>query len=1434
MTSISTLVPRSERLVLQSRLSMPSHYRLRPGSPTPMGATWDGHGTNFALYSESATAVELCLFDADGDEQRIALRQRTHFVWHVYVEAVGPGQVYGYRVDGPWEPTQGLRFNPLNVLLDPYARALSAPEDWSKGAYSYDLLDEGRDLVRAKSEQLGAPRGVVIDDRFDWGNDTPPNIPMRQSVIYEAHVKGLTIKHPDIPPEIRGTYAAIAADPIVRHMVELGITAVELLPIHAFVDDQHLQDRGLHNYWGYNSIGFFAPDTRYRSGNEIAAEVWQFKRAVKRLHAAGIEVILDVVYNHTAEGNERGPTLSLKGIDNRTYYRLSPDDPRYYFDYTGTGNSLNVRHPQALRLVMDSLRYWVEEMHVDGFRFDLASALARNLHEVDRLSSFFTVINQDPILAKVKLIAEPWDVGEGGYQVGHFPVRWAEWNGKFRDTMREFWRGDGGRAAELGYRLTGSPDLYQADGRKPYSSVNFTTCHDGFTLRDLVSYDQKHNEANGESNRDGTDDNRSWNCGAEGETTDKAVLTLRRRQVRNLLATTLLSQGTPMICAGDEMGRTQKGNNNAYCQDNDISWVDWELDDERRALLAFSQYAVSLRRRHPLLQRSAFFHGLQIRGVGVRDLAWFRNDGAPMTDEDWANGSTSSVGMFMAGSGLPPLDEHGRPLNDDDLLLVLNASSIDLDFVLPPFVERGGAVPWLLLLDTSNDFTVEQIDPGKATRMLSRSVKLFSRRALGPGGLQGAYGALTSSYRLQFTAGFGFRHAHELVDYLKELGVGGVYSSPYLRPERGSSHGYDIVSHNELNPALGSREEYNAWTDAIRAKGLRHVMDFVPNHIGIGTGENVWWNDLLENGPSSQFAEFFDIEWNPPTGSHANKVLLPVLGSQFGEEVDQSRIGLVRKEGSFWVTYFERKFPASPRSYGIVLEQALSLSELAAEDPKRQELESILESVRHLPSAIARANEESGRSREKEVIKRRLYDLCDASEAVAQGIDRALSIIAHNAARLEHFLGEQNYRLTYWRVATEEINYRRFFDINELAAIRMEDPDVFSAVHVLALDLIAEGRVTGLRLDHTDGLYDPQAYFEALQAACRDALRRAGESSPPPIYAVAEKILEPTEELPPTWAVSGTTGYDFLAAVNGLWIDASADQALTHLYAEFTRASTDFQSIVYQAKRDVMDGSFSSEIHVLAYALKRIAEGSRHACDFTLASLVRVIKETIAAFPVYRTYVRPSGDRQANDTAHVEAAVELASRKNPMVEASTFTFLKDVLLLRDRTDAAVSFAMRFQQLTGPIRAKAVEDTALYRHNRLVCLNEVGCEVEHFGGSVEDFHKHNGAVLSRWPLSMTTTTTHDTKRSEDVRSRLAVLSEIPDSWAQFVSDLHRLKKKMTGRPRRTATHISSTRRSSVLFRSKGWPTKRRGLPMSSECSPTCRRPRERRVSIRLGP
>src|SRR5215470_13492660 len=683
--------------------------RVWPGNSYPLGATWDGKGVNFALFSEYATQVELCFFDtvdAAQPSQCLTMPERTDQVWHVYLPEVLPGQLYGYRVHGPYEPQQGHRFNPHKLVLDPYAKSLGRDVRWADELFAYRLGDPEADLSFDDRDNAPyAPLAMVVDPAFTWGNDHPPHTPWHKTIIYELHVKGLTQLHPEVSERLRGTYAGLASETVVKHLVSLGVTAVELLPAHHFLKDRHLVERGLTNYWGYNTLAYFAPESRYVAQHIPQDAVQQFKMLVAALHAEGIEFILDVVYNHTAEGSQMGPTLSMRGIDNTAYYKLSPEDPRYYMDYTGCGNSLNVRHPRVLQLIMDSLRYWVTDMHVDGFRFDLAAALARELHEVDRLSAFFDLIHQDPILSQVKLIAEPWDVGEGGYQVGNFPPLWSEWNGRYRDTVRDFWRGEPATLGEFASRLTGSSDLYQADTRHPGASVNFVTAHDGFTLRDLVSYNVKHNEANQEGGADGESHNRSWNCGAEGDTDDKAVLALRRRQQRNFLATLLLSQGVTMLLGGDESGRTQRGNNNAYCQDNEISWYDW--DHVNADLLEFTRRLIALRREHPVLRRRRWFQGRSIRGSV--DLGWCRPDGAEMGDDDWDAGSAPSVGMFLNGDAITDRDRRGQRVTDDSFLLLFNAHSEAIEWTLPK--QWGGS--WELVVDT---------DPATAPNREGRTV----------------------------------------------------------------------------------------------------------------------------------------------------------------------------------------------------------------------------------------------------------------------------------------------------------------------------------------------------------------------------------------------------------------------------------------------------------------------------------------------------------------------------------------------------------------------------------------------------------------------------------------------------------------------------------------------------------------------------------------
>ena len=709
-------------------MTTPTDFIVWLGKPYPLGATWNGEGVNFALFSEHAQKVELCLFDRSGrrETHRIPIREQTDQVWHCYLPEARPGLLYGYRVHGPYEPAKGLRFNPHKLLLDPYAKQIKNGLKWQDYHFGYRVGHRNEDLSFDRRDSApGMLKGIVADEAFTWGTDRPLRTPWHHTIIYEVHVKGFTDRNPDVLPELRGTYAGLATAPIVNYLLRLGITAVELLPVHAFIDERQLIERGLRNYWGYNSIGFFAPEPRYSATNSIN----EFKTMVKTLHSAGIEVILDVVYNHTAEGNQMGPTLSFRGIDNPAYYRLSADNPRYYTDYTGTGNTLNMRHPRVLQLIMDSLRYWVLDMHVDGFRFDLAATLARELHEVDRLGAFLDIIHQDPVLSQVKLIAEPWDLGEGGYQVGKFPGGWAEWNDKYRDAVRSYWKGDGGLIGELAYRITGSSDLYARSGRKPYASINFVTAHDGFTLQDLVSYNLKHNEGNGEANRDGSENNRSWNCGVEGPTDQPEINQIRARQKRNFIATLLLSQGVPMLLAGDEIGHSQGGNNNAYCQDNEISWLDWDPAHIDKELLRFAQRLIALRKDHPTFRRRSFFQGRDIKGAEVKDIVWLRPDGKEMTDQEWSQEFARCLGVLLSGEAAGEIDERGQPIRDGNFTILMNAHHEEIPFVLPT---RTAGAGWIALVDTScqtSQSTDRFYSGGDSYPLQARSLALLAERA---------------------------------------------------------------------------------------------------------------------------------------------------------------------------------------------------------------------------------------------------------------------------------------------------------------------------------------------------------------------------------------------------------------------------------------------------------------------------------------------------------------------------------------------------------------------------------------------------------------------------------------------------------------------------------------------------------------------------------
>jgi isoamylase len=718
-----TIDSRAQDLVSTAGSDHHPTSRVWPGTWYPLGATCDGSGCNFSVFSEVAERVELCLFDEAGREERLDLPETRTFCWHGYVPGIRPGQRYGFRVHGPWEPDRGRLCNPHKLLLDPYAKAVEGGVTWNPAVFPFPMdAHGGRDDARASTKDSApyVPRSVVVDTRFDWGGDRHPNRPLHQTEIYELHVKGFTARLRGVPAHLRGTYAGLVHPASLEHLTRLGVSAVELMPVHQFVHDGHLVSRGLRNYWGYNSLGFFAPHNEYASSGQRGEQVQEFKEMVKALHSAGIEVILDVVYNHTAEGNHLGPMLSFKGLDNCAYYRVIGHTPRYYMDYTGTGNSLNMRHPHVLQLLMDSLRYWVLEMHVDGFRFDLAATLARELHEVDRLSAFFDLIQQDPVVSQVKLIAEPWDVGEGGYQVGNFPPLWSEWNGKYRDSVRDYWRGIDQTLGEFANRLSGSPDLYASNGRRPMASVNFVTSHDGFTLRDLVSYNDKHNEANGEDNRDGENHNRSWNHGVEGNTTDQAINELRARQQRNFLATLLLSQGVPMLLAGDEIGRTQRGNNNAYCQDNELSWIDWEQADDD--LLYFTLSLLAFRRAHPVFRRRRWFQGRPLHGRGVQDIAWFTPSGREMSDADWQVGFAKSLMVFLNGKAIPSRGPRGEAIVDDSFLLCFNAHYEPMTFHMP---DRSFGARWHRVIDTGDPdlrAVIPPLAPAGELRVLDRSV----------------------------------------------------------------------------------------------------------------------------------------------------------------------------------------------------------------------------------------------------------------------------------------------------------------------------------------------------------------------------------------------------------------------------------------------------------------------------------------------------------------------------------------------------------------------------------------------------------------------------------------------------------------------------------------------------------------------------------------
>ncbi len=1200
-----------------------------PGKAYPLGATVRDGGVNVAIFSEVAEGVDVCLIAEDGAETRVPLLEVDAFVWHAFLPGVGAGQRYGFRVHGPYDPAQGLRCNPAKLLLDPYAKAITGTFDGHESAFGYRFDDPE---TRNDDDSLGhVPLSVVVDTAFDWQDDARPETPYSRSLIYEAHVKGLTWLHPDVPEALRGTYAGIAHPAIIEHLHRLGVTAIELMPVHQFVSDPHLHEQGLSNYWGYNTIGFFAPHAAYASGSG-GEQVAEFKAMVRDLHRAGIEVILDVVYNHTAEGNHLGPTLSFRGIDNAAYYRLVDDDRRHYLDYTGTGNSLNAGHPQPLRMIMDSLRYWANDMHVDGFRFDLAATLAREFYDVDQLATFFELVQQDPIVSRAKLIAEPWDIGPGGYQVGNFPPQWTEWNGKYRDTIRDFWRGEPETLGEFAERLAGSADLYEGTGRRPVASINFITAHDGFTLRDLVSYNEKHNDANGEDNQDGESHNRSWNGGAEGDTDDADVLRVRARQQRNLLATLLLSQGVPMLSHGDELGRTQHGNNNVYAQDSELSWVHWDEADE--ALIDFTAALARLRAEHPTFRRVRFFTGRAVRrgsGEPLPDLEWWSPVGAPMADEDWDAPFVKAAGVFLHGQGIRGRDDRGQRITDVNALLCFNASENGVDFVLPPAEYSPG---WSVIVDTAAGCGGRA---ARSTRGCTAGGDHPTHRAIddGAAGRAGVTSKLPrSTYRLQVRDGFDLFDVAELVDYLHELGVDWLYLSPLLTASPGSDHGYDVVDVSAIDPDRGGHDGLVAAAAAAHGRGMGVLVDIVPNHVGVAVpSQNAWWWDVLAAGRESGYAEAFDIDWDAADG----RVRLPI-----GH--DEATLTLV--DGDL--------------DYGGV----------------------------RLP--------------------------------VAPGTEEGTP---------EQVLARQHYEVVPWQRGDDLLNYRRFFAVSTLAAVRVDVPWVFEETHAEIARWFAEGLVDGLRVDHPDGLRDPGRYLD-------DLARLTGGA-----YVLVEKILEGDERLPAHWQTAGTTGYEALGVLERVLTDPLGREALVALDGRLRGGGPSWSELSHDARRQIADGILQSEVRRAARLLPDLGDPD---------AVADAVAELISCFEVYRTYL-PAG------LGHLAAAAERARARRP-----------DLRPLLDAVERAAGdlqhpFALRLQQTTGMVMAKGVEDTAFYRYSALASLTEVGGDPSQFALPLTEFHTHQQRRLAAHPAGMTTLTTHDTKRSEDVRARIDVFSELPEEW-----------------------------------------------------------------------
>ncbi|REJ88543.1 MAG: glycogen debranching enzyme GlgX [Planctomycetota bacterium] len=1396
-----------------------SQRRVCPGKPYPLGAAWNGRGVNFALYAENATGVELCLFDspdATRESERIPMPEQTDMVWHVFLPGVAPGQLYGYRVHGPHKPEQGHRFNPNKLLLDPYAKLVGRKTNWDDSLFGYTIGSEQQDLSFDERDSAPyAPLAAVIDPSFDWGDDSPPKAPMHKTVIYEMHVRGFTKLNSAIPEELRGTYAGLASEPAIAYLKRLGVTAVELLPVHHFLQDRHLVERGLDNYWGYNTLSFFAPEICYASESHPLDAVPEFKTMVRNLHSAGIEVILDVVYNHTAEGNHMGPTLSLRGIDNAAYYRALDQDPRYYMDYTGCGNTLNVMNPRVLQLIMDSLRYWITEMHVDGFRFDLASALARELHAVDKLGAFFDIIQQDPIISQVKLIAEPWDLGEGGYMVGNFPVQWSEWNGKYRDCVRSFWKGDGGVVSEFATRFCGSSDLYRWSSRLPKASINFITCHDGFTLEDLVSYNEKHNEANGEQNRDGADHNISWNCGVEGPTDDEDILALRDRKKRSMLATLILSQGVPMLLAGDEMGHTQNGNNNAYCQDNEITWLNWANGRalRNRQLTDFVRKVIEIFHEQPVFHRRKFFSDRPIGGSEAPDIAWVNPDGTEMTDEQWNTPHVRCFGVVLFGDSID-MDEDGEEISGDSILILFNADhDLTIPFTLPDIEEEF--LPWQRLFDTfdaeshQDEFTQESV-----YELRPCSMAVF-RMGIEEQTEQAAPMPVDvkplATYRVQLNRDFRLEDARAQVTYFSRLGITHLYASPILRARQASTHGYDVVDPKTINPNLGDETDLINLSTDLRQFGMGIVLDIVPNHMAASL-ENPYWRDVLTYGHSSPFAGWFDIDWRMPDPNMWGRVLLPILGEPRARILAKDQIQLVWSDGRFLVKYFEHMLPVDPSTVPTICGFAeAELEELTRDGHAGLEkIFEILNRLKKLPRIAARLRRRFDIDREEtEQLLAEFAQLVVQSPRLEAWVAETVQRFGQDSdgrRRLARLLDNQPYRLVHWRDAARAINYRRFFDINELVSIRQEDPHVFEETHSTVLRWVRDGLIDGLRIDHIDGLRDPLGYLEHLAAELPP-----GEQVHQPVPVFVEKILAPDEELPARWPVTGTSGYEFLNQVEAIYVSPEGFAEIEQSYRRLLRRPVRFENVAASGKRRVLSVDLSPHVDRLADSLVGLAENSlryqsgesREGEGWastaaitrrdenmpgnvvnlmpTKSDFAEAVVEVITALPVYRTYLDSRrGVIDADDRRRLQFALQQA-REQGRAEPEAVDFLGEVLLLENesltdqqRTER-VNFIQRFQQLTGPAAAKGIEDTALYAYVPLVSLNEVGGEPHLPEDAVAGLHRANEVRASDSPQTMLCVTTHDTKRTADVRARIDVLSEVPKLWTGLVRRWGRLNE-----------------------------------------------------------